>query len=83
MLGQYTILAARGPGANLFWGGDIPGWITVQADAYVFSSVVDAQHTPIVGLPAGYHTSLIPAYVEIVRPVDELSPYYDPCAPDC
>lgn len=81
MLGQFTILAASGPGANLYWGGDVSGWVTAQSDAQLFPSVVNAQHTHIIGLPANYHTYIFHVFVEVVRPPDEVAPGYDPCDP--
>lgn len=77
MLGHYTILGAKGPGTDLFWS-QADGWVTDQANALVFSSVQEAQHTPIVGLPAGYKPVLVQATV-VVTPPD---PDPSPCPPN-
>lgn len=75
MLGHYMILGATGPGVDLFWS-QADGWVTNQANALMFGSVIEAQHTPIVGLPSGYKPVLIPVTVTI----EPQPPDTNPCA---
>jgi len=73
--GQYTLLGATGPGADLFWT-ETGTWVSDQSQAFVFGSVQAAQRTPILGLPTGYRPVLIPTTVVITAPP---ATGYSPC----
>lgn len=65
--GATTILKATGPGPDLFHNIR-DGWLTNRNRATVFNSVMDAQRTPILGLPPGYKPVLMQAIIPAPEP---------------
>jgi hypothetical protein len=74
-LGHYTYLGAKGPGVDLYYTEN-GSWTANQSEALIFGSVIEANGTAILGLPAGYKPVLIQAYVERPTPPPGT---YSPC----
>jgi len=73
--GHYTILGAKGDGADLYWT-ESGTWVTDQSQAYIFGSVQEANKTPILGLPATYSPVIIQTTIDLPSPLPSGS---NPC----
>lgn len=56
--GHYVSLTAEGPGPALWYSEDI-GWTVDPAYRTITLGVIPKVHTPILGLPPGYHPRVV------------------------
>jgi hypothetical protein len=64
-VGHYVSLMAEGPGDPL-WYSESGSWTSTEDLKKVFTGVVNAVRTPILGLPSGYRARLVCSEVEVV-----------------
>lgn len=64
-VGPYVSLSAEGPGPTLWYTPD-GFWSPIEERRKVFTGVLQANRTPVLGLPSGYHPKLVWVEHEVV-----------------
>lgn len=64
-VGHYVSLMAEGPGDPL-WYSELGTWTSSEDQRRVFTGVINAVATPILGLPPGYRAHLVCSEIEVV-----------------